>query len=113
MGSYSLCLSRLLKKFNLLVHKKTLANRANTDSIWNRTGFIYTFVLLCHYVFVGNLVFTSAGGASTLVVNPSGVSTVNSGLSTTAASFAAINRKMQNVAQNVVSMGQVAAVGDS
>ena len=40
-------------------------------------------------------------------MNPSGVATVSSGLSTTAASFAAINRKMQNVSQNVVSIGQL------
>ena len=60
----------------------------------------------------GNVVGVTGGG-NTLVVNPSPsvVGSVTSnvgGLNTTAASFAAINRKMQNVAQ--VTVSQIPAV---
>lgn len=69
-----------------------------------------------HSCYAGSLVLSSTApiaGASSLVVNPTGIAPVSSGLSTTAASFAAINRKMQHVTQAVVSISQLPAVSDN
>ena len=72
-------------------------------------SFIFQYFYFSTFFLASNV---GVVGGSTLVVNPSGgnIATVSStaGLSTTAASFAAINRKMQNVGH--VTMTQIPSV---